>query len=614
MLDPPSTDHQKGPKDHRRQQLIEATIQTISKFGLSNTTIARVTQAAKLSTGIVGFYFKNKEHLLLGTLEYIDAEYNRLIKTVFTANAPPEAIVRKVLEVNFDPIVCDPDKIAVWNAFSSESGARKEYMKICGEHDQAFHNALLDCIRSLCGRYTDKEMNPEAITRGLTGLIDGYWQAYLFSPAEFDRTEAIRIGIDYLSAVFPDHFPLDGEPDSSFSGSRTSELLAPWTYRDKEFLALEQEILFKQNWLLVGHINDIAEPRSYLTLDAVGERALIIRGSDNQIRAFHNVCRHRGAKLFDKRQGHCAPAITCPFHGWTYQLDGQLVGVPAHKTFGHLTKQDHGLVPLEFEIWMGFVFVRFKGTGPSLAERMKPVEPLLAPYRIEQMQSIDGTRYAQTRPYNWKVIHDIDNEGYHVPIGHPALQQLYGKGYRDDRIGHIAISYAPLNEETGKFWSVRHYQKLLPEFDHLPKSNQRLWLYVAIFPNMVLGLYPDSIEFYMTLPLSTDQTIYRGGSYGLPDDRRETRAIRYLNRRINQSAEQEDARFIDWLQDAMQSSVFPEPRLSTLESGVRDFHRQLQDKLPVATLKRHPGPGKVRMTNRSMQSGRTGRTTGPEPR
>ena len=233
-------------------------------------------------------------------------------------------------------------------------------------------------------------------------------------------------------------------------------------------------------------------------------------------------------------------------------------------------------------------------------DAMQPVADLFTPYRIEEMLPVSGTAYSQERPYNWKVVHDIDNEGYHVPIGHPSLQQLYGKDYTDTMVDGIPVSYGNINEKAGSNWSVKMYQKLLPEYDHLPDANRRLWQYSAAFPSMVFGLYPDSVEFYMTLPLTPESTIYRGGTYALPDDRREAAAAIYLNRRINNETEAEDERFVSWLQDGMKSSVFPVPNLSSIELGVRRFHQSIQKQLPVAKLLQHPGKGLVQEINRKL--------------
>ncbi|MDD9884744.1 MAG: aromatic ring-hydroxylating dioxygenase subunit alpha [Gammaproteobacteria bacterium] len=377
-------------------------------------------------------------------------------------------------------------------------------------------------------------------------------------------------------------------------------MLSPWTYRSEEFTALEIEHLFRRQWLLAGHVSDLTAAGDCLTFEAGGESALVVRGADNQLRAFHNVCRHRGARLVDSERGRCPNRITCPFHGWTYGLDGQLRGVPAAATFDGLDRAAIHLAPLRMEVWHGFLFVRFAGDGPSVAQAMRPVDDLLAPHRLPDIEPLPGARFRERRPCNWKVIHDVDNEGYHVPVGHPQLQELYGDNYRDDWVGGVSVSFARLNETPGHSWSVRHYQKLLPDFAHLPPAHRRLWFYVGIFPSTVLAIYPEGLEFYMSIPLSADATRFVGGGYALPDPRREVRAARYLGARINRAADREDAAFARRLQDGMQSSAFPAPRLSSIERGVPAFHEQIRRILPVASLAAAPPPGEVARLNAEM--------------
>ena len=110
-------------------------------------------------------------------------------------------------------------------------------------------------------------------------------------------------------------------------------------------------------------------------MDVVGERALVVRGKDGVVRAFHNMCRHRGCRVVADSQGNCKNALVCPFHGWVYNLDGTLRGAARPRSFPDLDKTEFGLMPLELEIWMGFIFIRFrKGPQPSVAELMKPIE------------------------------------------------------------------------------------------------------------------------------------------------------------------------------------------------------------------------------------------------
>ncbi len=379
-----------------------------------------------------------------------------------------------------------------------------------------------------------------------------------------------------------------------------SDCLAKWCYRDDALFDLECDQLFRKNWMLVGHISDIPDNRDFLTFEVAGESAIVIRGHDHKLRAFHNVCRHRGSRLLDADSGQCAPTLSCRFHGWTYQLDGELIGVPAQSTFPNLDKTTKNLVPVDLEIWMGFIFIRFVPGGVSLAETMQPVEDRLRPYRLPEMLPLNNSHCPDVFPCNWKVVHDIDNEGYHVPVGHPQLQELYGKHYSDHVIEGHPVSTARLNDKPGKSWSVRNYQQLLPQFDHLPEENQRLWFYISIFPNMVLGLYPDSIEYYMTIPVSTQKTILKGASYALPDSRRGMDAVRYLSRRINRITGDEDVSFVMRMHEGMKSSAFPEPELSSLESGVREFHHRIQAVLPVTRLKQSPGAEKMLEVNNAM--------------
>ena len=604
------------PKDYRKQQLIEATIHCISTYGLSNTTISRVTQTADLSTGIANFYFSSKKQLLLETLQSLSAEYERVIGRAFSLTGTPRKILSNVIRARFDPQIFTAEKIAVWYAFTSESRARTEYMLICEDKDTAFMESLEGTVKVLTEKNARADLNPIAIARALEGLLNGYWEEALFQPDDFDSSAAIDLCESFIASVFPESKTNDGcakasntdrSPNPVDSATNTqnnaqSDLLAPWTYYSTEFLELEQNHLFKTHWLLAGHISDIPHPQNYLTFDAVGERALIIRNQDGKIRAFHNVCRHRGAKLVDSERGTCGRTLSCPFHGWTYCLDGELLSVPAAQTFENLDISQNGLVPLDLEIWMGFLFIRFGGTGDSVADSLEPIKELVTPYQLEKIEPIAGSRYQETRPYNWKIIHDIDNEGYHVPTGHPALQQLYGKTYEDSEMGGVLVAQGQINDNPGRIWSVRQYQKLLPQFDHLPDHNQRAWLYFNIFPSMVIGLYPESIEFYMTLPNTVDSTWYLGASYGVPDDRREVKVARYLSARINKLTEKEDASFMRWMQLGMNSSAFPKPKLSSKEENVRRFHKRIQSELPVAQLANEPKSGDVQNINHRIRT------------
>lgn len=374
-----------------------------------------------------------------------------------------------------------------------------------------------------------------------------------------------------------------------------------WTYFNKELLEIEKDQLFRRCWQLVGHVSDIPEPGDYLTLDVVGERAIAVRGKDGTVRCFHNVCRHRGSRVVADSQGSCKAAITCPFHGWSYNFDGTLRGAPRSRSLPKLDPQEHGLVPLEYEIWEGLIFVRFAPSEqPSVAAMMASHMAELGRYRIGEMQPLGGFD-SEEMPVNWKAVRDVDNEGYHVPIAHPSLQDLYGRSYVDDAHDYgTSRSFAPFNTGESRQWSVRHYKKLLPKVEHLPEANQRAWLYIGLFPNTVLMLYPDQVGFYQEFPLGVGRTLQRSAAYALPDPRREMKLARYLTRRIDRVTSREDVQLIIWSWESMQSSGFAGMILSDLEAGVRAYHDQLRTLIPVFNLEDEPARDAVATINDSL--------------
>lgn len=378
-----------------------------------------------------------------------------------------------------------------------------------------------------------------------------------------------------------------------------------WTYFSPELLELEKTELFRKCWQLACHVSDVPEPGDYLCFDIVGERALVVRGKDGVVRAFHNVCRHRGSRVVADAQGQCRSALVCPFHGWSYNFDGTLKAVPQRRTLPDLDPVEHGLVPLDHEIWNGFVFVRF------LASEQPPVARLLAdyaadaaPYLLAEVRPLGGVETDELA-VNWKAVRDVDNEGYHVAMAHPALHDLYGRQYADQRHrSGMARAFAEFNPGPGRLWSVRHYKKLLPEADHLPEDHRRAWWYMGLFPNTVLMFYPDCIGFYQEHPLAVDRTVQRIAYYGLPDERREMKLARYLSYRIDRSTGEEDKQLISWSWEAMQSSAFSGYILSDLEAGVRDYHDRLRQVIPAVSLEEEPSAGLLAEVNAALVEGR----------
>ncbi len=157
--------------------------------------------------------------------------------------------------------------------------------------------------------------------------------------------------------------------------------LPGWVYHDPEYFGVEMERVIRPSWQIVCHQNDIPAPGDWQSLELLGESLFAIRGADGAVRAFRNLCRHRGSRLLDGEAG-CARRITCPYHAWTYAADGRLLGVPNRADYGDLRLEDWGLLSVEAEVWNGFVFVRLGSGGPSVAAMLAPYAEELEPYQL----------------------------------------------------------------------------------------------------------------------------------------------------------------------------------------------------------------------------------------
>ncbi|MFI0843997.1 aromatic ring-hydroxylating dioxygenase subunit alpha [Mesorhizobium sp. IMUNJ 23232] len=379
--------------------------------------------------------------------------------------------------------------------------------------------------------------------------------------------------------------------------------LPGWSYHSQALLELEKEYIFRNHWQIVGHVSDMPNAGDYLAIDIVGERALVVRGKDGVVRGFHNLCRHRGSRVVADNKGNCKNALVCPFHGWVYNLDGTLRGAARPRSFPDLDKSEFGLTPLELEIWMGFIFVRFrKGPQPPVAELMQPIEGEISHYRIGEMLPAYGV-WSQKTPVNWKSVRDVDNEGYHVAMAHPALQDLYGSTYFDEPFKNgVSRSFATYNPHAGRRWSVRNYVRISPEATHLPEHLRKAWIYYGIFPNMVIALTPETAQFYQEFPLSTGETLLRGAIYRYADESRRQAAARYLALRIDRETTAEDVQLSVWSNESMLSDAFEGFYLSDLEYGVRTHHDHLRRMLPVLQLESAPEEKDMWGINEALQS------------
>ena len=372
------------------------------------------------------------------------------------------------------------------------------------------------------------------------------------------------------------------DPDEGWS-------LPAWIYSDPDFFAAELKRVIRPSWQIVCHLSDVAEAGDWHGLDYAGESVVVMRGADGGINAFHNVCRHRGARILDGTRG-CARRIVCPYHAWTYASDGRLIGVPMKETYDPGAIEGIRLASVEHEIWQGFVFVRLESGGPSIAEMMGPYAHEIAPYRFEALRAL-GRVTLRPRQVNWKNIADNYSDGLHIAVAHPGLKRLMGDGYGVESAEWVDKMWGPLVDRPSSNPSERAYCHVLPRVAHLPEERQRLWTYFKLWPNLAFDIYPDQVDFMRFLPVSPTETLIREISYALPDDRREMQAARYLNWRINRQVNAEDTELVGRVQQGMASSSFSVGPLSREEVALRHFCRRMRTLIPAARHHQPPPPG-----------------------
>ena len=372
------------------------------------------------------------------------------------------------------------------------------------------------------------------------------------------------------------------DPDASLG-------LPGWLYHDQETYALEQERIFRRSWQLVCHLSDIPSAGDWQSLVIGRESIIVVRAEDGAVRGMANVCRHRAARLLDGSEG-CTKKLVCPYHAWTYELDGRLSGVPGKRDYPAFAMADYGLHGFPTEVWRGFIFVNIEGVGPSVAEMMAPYEEEIAPYRFEDMRAL-GRVVMRPRAVNWKNIADNYSDGLHIPVAHPGLKRLFGPGYGIEADRWVDKMWGPLLDGVPGSSSEALYRKYLPKVDHLPEDRQRLWTYFKLWPNSAFDIYPDQIDFMQFLPVSPTETMIREIAYVLPDERREMRAARYLNWRVNRLVNAEDTGLVARVQDGMATQSFTQGPLGNGEVCLKSFAHKFRVLIPEARQPHRPAAG-----------------------
>jgi choline monooxygenase len=353
--------------------------------------------------------------------------------------------------------------------------------------------------------------------------------------------------------------------------------LPPRYYRDPAVLEAEHERILERTWQLAGHVSALAEPGSYITCQAGTQPVLVVRGKDGRLRAFRNVCRHRGSRVLSG-SGRCGKAIRCRYHGWTYRLDGSLIGMPEARSFGELDKSSFGLLPARVEESMGLVFVNLDLGATPLAELLGDLPRRLERYRIGSLSPYSPNEGSQ--PVNWKIVVDNYLEGYHVPIAHPGLMRLLDyRRYEAEPRGNYVWFEAPLRDRPAGARAERLYRRLVRPMPGLDEGDVRVWRYVFIYPNTAIDLYPDQVMTWQIRPDGPRATrdsfmAYRPARPGLRN-----RLVQRLNANLNALVHEEDVDLVTNVQAGLETRGYAPGPLSGREAAVGWFADRIRGDL-----------------------------------
>ncbi len=275
-------------------------------------------------------------------------------------------------------------------------------------------------------------------------------------------------------------------------------------YVDPVYFLEERNRFFGGDWICVGRAEEIATPGAFVVREIAGENVVIARGDDQTIRAFYNVCRHRGTRLCEKSEGRFDGRIQCPYHAWTYSLKGDLVGAPGMNDVEGFKKQDYPLRLVPCDEWDGHVFVSLNERAQPLAKQLGPLVEKFAPWRMAELKRVKHAVYEVKA--NWKLIIQNDSECLHCPVIHPALQKVshFMSGDNEAATRHYLGGRMDLN--PGVFTMSLNGEKKRPYLPGISEADRRFVYYYAVLPNLLLSLHPDYMMTHVLRPLACDLT------------------------------------------------------------------------------------------------------------
>ena len=292
--------------------------------------------------------------------------------------------------------------------------------------------------------------------------------------------------------------------DSSTCEFSKAETMPPVIYTSEEFLEFERAALFDHEWLCVGRASRVTKPGDFFTCAVNREQIIVARGKDGEVRAFSSICQHRGMQVVEG-EGNCTK-FTCPYHMWSYDLTGRLLGAPAMEKTEGFDKKDHPLPAIQVELWQGFVFVNLDPAAAPLAPTLTRYEPYLANYELEDA-FCPGTFTLTDLPWNWKVMFENFNDGYHANKLHHTIQDFCPSD--------LAAFPEPWDDASNVIFRTNGYihidggfnattKALMPVFPKLTEEERWRSTFALLPPSLNFGTAPDQAFFFIVRPKTAD--------------------------------------------------------------------------------------------------------------
>jgi choline monooxygenase len=344
--------------------------------------------------------------------------------------------------------------------------------------------------------------------------------------------------------------------------SQASTIPSSW-YTNEDLFAAETQTVFSNSWQFAARVDQLSNRGNYVTTEIGGEPIVIVRGNDGELRAFFNVCRHHAAAVMTEPEGR-APQLRCPYHGWTYSLEGELKGTPDFNDVCNFDRSNNGLVPVEMAAWANWVFVRLARAQDNSGREVVAESELGK--QIESL-ALGALQWFERRRYelkcNWKVF--VDNYldgGYHVPHLHKGLDSVLDySNYTIENGERFCLQSSPLvSTSAGEIGAVR--------------SGQRA-LYYWLYPNFMINYYEGTLDTNLVRPLAIDRTEVIFDFY-FRDVSAAARERNLASVTVGDRIQQEDLDICESVQRGLNSRAYQAGRLSVRrEAGEHLFHRLL---------------------------------------